>query len=205
MDPGLDLAQLAREGDRELAPLDRVLETVVKHVELRARAVGHRQLRPGRDLLRLHHRKVAIMLGLATLAAAPMQRRQPAQVEAHLGGRAELAPQGDRAVERFDDRLVVEQCEARLIGPVLVELRGDGGRHLGDVLQCDRQVGGRLLMRTEAGSLHRGLRREFHDQRAILRAGSMVQSARQLRRRLRSGKACERRADLGVERALQAG
>ena len=102
--------ELIGERDRARPPFDRLVEAIVQHLQLRAGAVGHRQLRPGRQAFQLAHRLVGEMLRLLGFAAPPVQPRQPAQVEADLVDAPELPPDRDGAVPRRDDRVVVESA-----------------------------------------------------------------------------------------------
>ena len=168
VDTRFDLAKLVGKRDSAQAPIDRIVEAIVQHMQLRARAVCHRQFRPGRQAFYFAHRLVGELLRLLALAAAPVQARKPAQIAGDLVNASKFSPNRNGAVSRLDNRIIDEQRQSSLISPVLIELGCNRRRGLSSVFERGCQMRGRLPMRAQTRGLCRSLRREFKNARAVV-------------------------------------
>ncbi len=80
------------------------------------------------------------MLRLLALAAAPVQPRQPAQIETDLVDASKFSPDRNGAMPCLDDRVIDEQRQSGLVCPVFVKLGGHRRWGLRDIFERGCQM-----------------------------------------------------------------
>ena len=136
-------------------------------------------------------------------ASSPSPRRQcrrdsQRRVAGDLVDAPEFSPDRNGAVSRLDDRIVDEQRQSSLIGPVLIELGCNRRRSLSSVVERCCQMRGRLPMRAQTRGLRRSLRREFENARAVVGTRGVMHPTGEHGICLRRGKLRYCRLDLAM-------
>ncbi len=106
--------------DRTLRPIDRRVDLVRFEIEIRAIAIGHRQLWVGRQRFERLDRIDRVLAGRFAMAREPAQAGQPAQRPAFLDALARGAPGFQGRASSFDGELILSR-EVILVRQLLLQ------------------------------------------------------------------------------------